>query len=484
MPAAISYQQSSLFQISPDYLSHKYSNEAAATMSLAQHQKYLVDRENMNRLGRGLLPPPMGSETMHQHPSGQRSNPYMAVGAPTATHPGYAGFPTAGFVPSQSMNRSRRPPVAATVESQKPFLQPTQQEARKEEKPVGGVSAYLDYEISQMTEFVAEMAQRVYAYSSSSVSLADIDIHQSVLYSNGPVSPTFRKFVSQILSATRLPSSTILLALHYLSVRADMFSRIAPQKQVPDHVYRMLTTALLLGSKFLDDNTFQNRSWCEVTGIPVVELNKMEREWLQAIQWDLHVDIHDQFGLPAWMKSWNNWHAQRYQQPTKKLSMLSPIETDFQRLQIQPSTHVSPLQISGFGRDYQRSITPSEYASSYVSSTPVESGLLYPNWAITNSPPSAPETGPSTPEYAVHGSTSWYAAGIQQYSLDLARARQAGMFQTGAGGCAYPPTANAAPIYTSNIWSHQPTACRCEHCYKTTSLYGMHSAYGPQTVVG
>ncbi|KAL8799816.1 MAG: hypothetical protein Q9182_005611 [Xanthomendoza sp. 2 TL-2023] len=162
----------------------------------------------------------------------------------------------------------------------------------KEEKATGGVATHLDYELDQMAEFVAEMGQGMYDLYESRICLADIDILRSV-NPKASVAPAFRKYVLSVLSSTRLPSSTILLALHYLATRMNMLSLNGRYPTGRAQVYHMLTTALLLGSKFLDDNTFQNRSWSEVSNISVSELNTLELEWLVAIKWDLHVDHED-----------------------------------------------------------------------------------------------------------------------------------------------------------------------------------------------
>ena len=62
----------------------------------------------------------------------------------------------------------------------------------------GGVCAVLDYEVEMMADYVADMTTR----------LALGDAPNAV----APVaSVAFRKFISQILSSTRLPSTTILL---------------------------------------------------------------------------------------------------------------------------------------------------------------------------------------------------------------------------------------------------------------------------------
>jgi hypothetical protein len=152
----------------------------------------------------------------------------------------------------------------------------------------GGVCAVLDYEIDQITEYVAEMAQRI-------------------VLPGTPVSPAFRKFVSGLLSSTRLPSTTILLGMNYLARRMNMLNAAGPYKATDGVVWRMLTIGLLLGSKFLDDNTFQNRSWSEVSGIAVSELNTLEHEWLDAMGWSLYVNLDESNDFKAWMDSWKEW---------------------------------------------------------------------------------------------------------------------------------------------------------------------------------
>ncbi|KAI2769945.1 hypothetical protein DTO012A8_5081 [Penicillium roqueforti] len=172
------------------------------------------------------------------------------------------------------------PPMDATMpphyrrQEAAPMQQQLEQ-PRKEEKATGGVAAHLDYEMDRMSDFVAEMAQ-------------------GIIYPGSSVPPQFRKYVFQILSSTRLPSSTILLGLFYLASRMRLVSaKRAFTKADSSQVYRMLTVALLLGSKFLDDNTFQNKSWAEVSNIPVAELNHMELEWLFAFDWKIHDRIYD-----------------------------------------------------------------------------------------------------------------------------------------------------------------------------------------------
>lgn len=178
------------------------------------------------------------------------------------------------------------------------------QQPAKEEKPVGGVSAKLDYDMDTMTDFVRDMALQ--------------------LITPGRMEPTsFRKWVYQVLCATRLPSATIVLSMSYLSTRMPMLTH---EPKTDTHLYRLLTIALVLGSKFLDDNTFINRSWSEVSGIRVDELNKLEMEWLNAIDYKLHRDATEHQGWNVWSENWKD-----YQTRASRNSKLSPIDTSVHR---------------------------------------------------------------------------------------------------------------------------------------------------------
>lgn len=216
--------------------------------------------------------------------------------------------------------------------------QQQQRLAPKEEKATGGVSAKLDYDMERMTDFVSEAAQSVYALHLSAICLADIDVTRSIQQSM-PIQPSFRKWVHQVLCATRLPSATILLSLHYLNDRIANF----PSSIVPaDHqVHRLLAVALILGSKFLDDNTFINRSWSDVTGIKVTELNSLEMKWLGLINYHLHIDPKAPNGLQCWLDAWKDYDFKA----TAKLqdaTRLSPLNTNVQRTSSSNSARYSP----------------------------------------------------------------------------------------------------------------------------------------------
>lgn len=48
-------------------------------------------------------------------------------------------------------------------------------------------------------------------------------------------------------------------------------------------------TALMLANKIIDDHTYTNKTWSEVSGLPVQALNEGEMEFLQGLDFSLHV---------------------------------------------------------------------------------------------------------------------------------------------------------------------------------------------------
>jgi len=308
----------------------------------------------------------------------------------------------------------------------------------------GGVCAVLDYEIDQITEYVAEMAQRIVNPTSS-------------------VSPAFRKFVSGLLSSTRLPSTTILLGMNYLARRMNIINASSAAFKISDGtVWRMLTIGLLLGSKFLDDNTFQNRSWSEVSSIAVEDLNRMEHDWLEAMGWSLYVNLEKSDDFQAWLHSWADWRETKNLQRKATLERLAPmplapIDTNVQR----------PLQYSHNYNGYIKTASLERPESGYQSAYDQSAWMTnsYPTPHLT--PPSAPDSGLNTPEYM---SATGGAPRYNDWAVFNTAARAAYQPQT----CAtYMPSHPIAGYHTPyvyhngypNIWDHIPSECGCHNCH-------------------
>ncbi|MCJ1261730.1 hypothetical protein MMC22_001596 [Lobaria immixta] len=431
------------------------------------------------------LPLLEGSDFTKQHPQSSSAplrNPVYAKDNNLQRSSNYVAPPTNSVATYAATNAPLLPPVRVPDRSHREEYSHLQskraQTAKqpKEDKAVGGVAAHLDYEMEQMADFVAEMAQGMYALYESRICLADIDIIRSV-NPNSLVPPAFRKYVLQVLSSTRLPSTTILLGLYYLATRMTMLSVSGRYTTGSGQVYRMLVTSLLLGSKFLDDNTFQNRSWSEVSNIPVSELNVLEIEWLLAINWDMHVDSEDPQGFTLWHKHWDNWQVKNVEMSMDSLK-LTPLDSSVQR-QRSVNKHFSST-----------SLYPSSYKDATFN-TAIKDHLQWHNvchdqWPSIQaqteySPPSAPETGPNSPEWYSRLGGFLYGTNSQTYNTRATPMSSHALTPAGQPAAYH---TQYSQHYIPNGWNSQGSHCGCGCCTPHHDHYFMAPGFGPQPVVG
>lgn len=120
----------------------------------------------------------------------------------------------------------------------------------------------------------------------------------------GEPSPAFRRFVHQVLSQTLVSPAALLLALYYVrrqlpsilgmgtATDDEIASAVALYVQPPSSApFRLLALGLMLANKYLDDNTFLNKTWHEVTGIPLADINRMEAYFLCRTQYAVVVPL-------------------------------------------------------------------------------------------------------------------------------------------------------------------------------------------------
>ncbi len=120
----------------------------------------------------------------------------------------------------------------------------------------------------------------------------------------------FRKWVVTILSTTQVTENVIILALLFIYRLKKLNPQVKGRK---GSEYRLLTVALMLGNKcrlpfpgfidhanifpVLDDNTYTNKTWAEVSGISVTEIHVMEVEFLSNMR----------YSLLASAEQWEDW---------------------------------------------------------------------------------------------------------------------------------------------------------------------------------
>ncbi|TPX39073.1 hypothetical protein SeMB42_g06485 [Synchytrium endobioticum] len=136
--------------------------------------------------------------------------------------------------------------------------------------------------------------------------------------------PTFDVFSSFHRLCKRIqlninPSQTVILhALDYvkrLRMKAaqpkchDQNLNLGKSKVLPPGTEStVFLTALMLATKFADDDRFTTRAWCQASGFSLGDINKMERECLIALDYRLFVSAHDLYQWSTSLKQFMEVH--------------------------------------------------------------------------------------------------------------------------------------------------------------------------------
>ena len=265
-------------------------------------------------------------------------------------------------------------------------------------QPRGGMSATLDYNIDVMSWFIADHGLGLYVSLASGNYLADTDIIGSI-DRNSPKIPALREWVSRVLSATRLPTATILTGLHFLALRMARHDQPpTPFSTFSDEgmSYTLLTVGLMLGSKFLDDNTFINRSWSEVAGIDVHEINDVEKQWLLVTDWVLHLRPDSSCGFLDWQNLWRDYERNAQLRVARNVQM-APVNANIQKPQ-HPLHHAL---LNAPWRTQRSGNTGFASHGNGAAPPPYAPPVGYDPWLVRRSenPQPSMNTGPMNPDY-------------------------------------------------------------------------------------
>lgn len=118
--------------------------------------------------------------------------------------------------------------------------------------------------------------------------------HPKVLDIDSIARPEFIRWTKEVLSTTQVSTNVVILAMLFI-YRLKLANPTVKGRAGSE--YRLLTVALMLGNKFLDDNTYTNKTWAEVTNIPVKEIHLMEVEFLSNVRYQLMVTLDE----------WSQW---------------------------------------------------------------------------------------------------------------------------------------------------------------------------------
>jgi hypothetical protein len=213
--------------------------------------------------------------------------------------------------------------------------------------------------------------------------------------------------VTTILSTTLVAQNVVLLALLFIY----RLKKLNPTVQgKPGSEYRLLTVALMLGNKFLDDNTYTNKTWAEVSGISVLEVHIMEVEFLSNMKYCLFTSADD----------WSKWQtllgkfatfferASKPQPPPPILPPASSLHLPMALPSPPASNQASPPYIADIGHAYS--------AAAHHGPTPAPSPLAFMTSGNANYQNSRKR---SLDEYTAEPPPKRIASGFQTYQSPL-----------------------------------------------------------------
>ncbi|KAI9482210.1 hypothetical protein LPJ78_001121 [Coemansia sp. RSA 989] len=156
----------------------------------------------------------------------------------------------------------------------------------------------------------------------------------------------FQSFCYELLRSTQIAMPIVVLALLYVHKFKQRYPGLHGGN---GSEYRMFVVALMLASKYLEDNTFTTQTWSEVSHLPARELAIMQREFLLALDHRLHVPDSE---YNAWITRLQKIVSSK--DPSAKLntspmSAFTPVEvhtpaaTDFQVVPPSPQDHAPPV---------------------------------------------------------------------------------------------------------------------------------------------
>lgn len=119
------------------------------------------------------------------------------------------------------------------------------------------------------------------------------------------------RLLKTVISRTPISSTAFLLALYLIHKY-----RILPRSEIgaPGSQFRMFLIGLLLAHKYSEDHPYSNRVWAQLSEIPVIHVNTMERDFLHRIDHRLGFKLID---FKAWVVAldrkfgWSQLSAER-----------------------------------------------------------------------------------------------------------------------------------------------------------------------------
>ncbi|KAI8586697.1 hypothetical protein BDZ88DRAFT_428272 [Geranomyces variabilis] len=109
--------------------------------------------------------------------------------------------------------------------------------------------------------------------------------------------PSFVKAVHNLITRASCTLPHILISLLYVT---RLRNAIPSTHTGEGSEFRVFVSALILAQKYHTDDRFANKTWANMTGLPLRDINTMEREFLTGVGGRLHVTRED---YEKWLRS-------------------------------------------------------------------------------------------------------------------------------------------------------------------------------------
>lgn len=113
-----------------------------------------------------------------------------------------------------------------------------------------------------------------------------LEAHLTRFHSRAPPGISVVDYIRRIVQWTPVEPAALLITLLYI----ETFSQRRPGFSISSlTVHRFLITSIMLAAKALSDSFMTNARYAKVGGIQLGEINVLEREMLQALDYCCHV---------------------------------------------------------------------------------------------------------------------------------------------------------------------------------------------------
>ena len=149
---------------------------------------------------------------------------------------------------------------------------------RNEENEIKNID--LIKSISQILESILEDNKRL-------VNFSQIIKKQSKIVFNSKIVPSIslEKYLIRIQTYTNLERNSLIAGLIYI----DRFCKISKIIFIYNNIHKILFTSILLSIKFNEDQFYENKYYAEIAGINLNELNTLEYNYVNMIQFLLYI---------------------------------------------------------------------------------------------------------------------------------------------------------------------------------------------------